>query len=140
MEHLYLHEGPAEERDEDHGQPGRHLGESPGNVGVGDGEAVLLESAVEGVEDTLIREDLVKLVVKDKLLECLGGGGGAVQLLEADLRDGRRLVGQRLGNAQLDQRWRANRPRVAEDVLPLAIDEAKLGRRGHSGDDGGGCL
>jgi hypothetical protein len=139
-EHSSLHEGPAEEGDQDHGQPGGHLGESPGNVSVGNGEAVLLESAVEGVEDALIREDLVKLVVNDKLLECLGGSRGAVQLLEANLRNGRGLVGQRLGNAQLDQRWRADRPRVAEDILPLAIDEAKLGRRGLSGDDGNGCL
>jgi hypothetical protein len=92
------------------------------------------------VEDTLVRKNVVNLVINDKLLECLGGGRGAVQLLEANLRNGCRLVGQRLGNAKLDQRWRANRPRVAEDVLPLAIDEAKLGRRGLSGDDGDGCL
>jgi hypothetical protein len=140
VERSNLHEGPAEERNENHGQPGRHLGESPGNVGVGDGEAILLESAVEGVEDALVRKNLVKLVVNDKLLECLGGGRGAVQLLEANLRNGRRLVGQRLGNAQLDQRGRADRPRVAEDVLLLAIDEAKLGRRGLGGDDGDGGL
>ena len=137
---MCLHEGPAKERDQDHRQPGRHLRESPGSVSERNSKAVLLKRAVEGVEDTLIRRNLVNLVVDNKLLERLGGGRGAVQGLVAELGNGRRLVSQRLGDAELDQRRCADRPRVAEDVLPLAVDEAKLGRRGLGGDDRDGCL
>lgn len=106
----FLHEGPAEERDKDHRQPRGHLGEAPGNVCEWDGKVVLLEQTIEGVERTLVRGDLVNLVVNNKLLEGLGGSRGAVQGLVAVLRNRRRLVGQRLGNAELDQRWRADRP------------------------------
>jgi hypothetical protein len=124
----FLHECPAEERDKDHRQPRRHLGEAPGSVSERNGQAILLQQAVEGVEDTLVRRNGIELVVDNELLEGLGGGGGAVQRLVAELRDGRRLVGQRLGNAELEQRGRANRPRVAEDVLLFAVDKGELGR------------
>lgn len=135
-----LHESPAEERDQDHRQPGGHLGESPGQVSEGDGKAVLLEQAVEGVEGALVRSNVVDLVVENELLEGLGGGRGAVQRLVAELRDGRGLIGQRLGDGELDQRWRAKGPRVAEDVLLFAVKEAKLGRGGCGGNEGSGCL
>lgn len=108
-----LHESPAEERDKNHGQPGRHLRKSPGSVSEGNGKAVLLKQAVEGVERALIRSNIVDLVVDNKLLEGLGGGRGSVQGLVAELRYGRRLVGQRLGDGELDQRRRAKGPRVA---------------------------
>lgn len=134
---VVLHEGPAEERDEDHGQPRGHLGEGPCNVSVRNGEAVLLKGTVEGVEGTLVRCDLVNLVLQDKLLEGLGRGRGAVQGLVAVLGNRRRLVSQRLGNVELDQRRCADAPRVAEDVLLLAVDVAKLGRRGRRGNDSG---
>lgn len=124
---LFLHEGPAEEGDEDHGQPGGHLGEGPGDVSVRNGEAVLLQDTVEGVEGTLVRGNLVNFVLKYQLLEGLGGGRGAVQGLVAVLGNGRGLVSQRLGEVELDQRRRAETPRVAEDVLLLAVEEAKLG-------------
>ena len=137
---LFLHEGPAEERDEDHGQPGGHLGEGPGDVSVRNGEAVLLQDTVKGVEGTLVRGNLVNLVLKNKLPESRGGGRGAVQRLVAVLGNGRRLVSQRLGDVELDQRRRAETPRVAEDVLLLAVEVAKLGRRGGSGKDSGRCL
>lgn len=137
---VFLHEGPAEERDEDHRQPRGHLGETPSDVTERNGKVVLLEQTVEGVEGTLVRSNLVNLVVNNKLLEGLGSGRGAVQGLVAVLRNGRRLVSQRLGDAELDQRRRANGPRVAEDVLLLAVEEAELGRRGRSGDDRDGCL
>jgi hypothetical protein len=139
-ESLSLHEGPAEEGDEDHGQPGGHLGEGPGDVSVRDGEAILLQGTVEGVEGTLVRGNLVNTVLKDELLEGLGGGRGAVQGLVAVLGNGRGLVSQRLGDVELDQRRRADAPRVAEDVLLLAVEVAKLGRRGRGGKDSGRCL
>lgn len=135
-----LHEGPAEKGNSDHRQPGRHLREAPSSVSVGNGQTVLLQRAIEGVEKTLVRSNLVNLVINKKFLESLGGGRGAVQRLVADLGNRRRLVSQRLGNAELDQRWRADRPRVAENVLPLTVDEAKFGRRRLGGDDRGGCL
>jgi hypothetical protein len=131
----FLHEGPAEEGDEDHGQPRGHLGEGPGDVSVRNGEAVLLHDAVEGVEGTLVRGNLVNLVLKNKLLEGLGGGRGAVQGLVAVLGDGRGLISQRLGDVELDQRRRANAPRVAQDLLLLAVEVTKLGRRGPGGKD-----
>lgn len=135
-----LHEGPAEERDKDHGQPRGHLREAPCRVSERNGKTVLLEQAVEGVEKTLVRRNGIDLVVDDELLERLGGGRGAVQGLVAELGDGRRLVGQRLGDAELDQGGRADGPRVAEDVLLLAVDEAELGRRGLRGDERNGGL
>lgn len=136
----YLHEGPAEKRDQDHRQPRRHLSHAPSSVSKGNGQVVLLEETVEWVENALVGRNLVNLVVDDKLLEGLGGGRGAVQGLVAELRNGRRLVGQGLGDAELDQRRRADGPRVAEDVLLLAVEETKLRRRGLRGDDRGGCL
>lgn len=96
------HEGPAEERDEDHRQPRRHLGEAPGNVTKGNSQAILLHQTVKGVEETLIGRDLINLIVDDKLLEGLSGGRGAVQRLVAELGNGRRLISQRLGDAELD--------------------------------------
>lgn len=92
------------------------------------------------MERTLVRRDGIDLLVNNKLLEGLGGGRGAVQGLVAELRNGRRLVGQRLGDTELDQRGRAKGPRITEDVLLLAVEEAKLGRGGLGGDDRNGGL
>ena len=123
----FLHKGPAQERDKNHRQPGGHLRESPSSISERNSKTVLLEETVEGMEDAFVRRNGVNLVVNNKLLECLGGSRGTVQGLVAELRDGCRLIGQWLGNAELDQRGRTNGPRVAEDVLLFAIDEAKLG-------------
>lgn len=136
----YLHDGPAEEGDDDHGEPRGHLGEAPQNVGDRDGELVLGEEAVEWVPVALIRGGLLVLAVNDKLLEGLGGGGGAVQGDIADSGRGSRLVGKGLGDLEVVQRWRADRPRVAKDGFLVAVDGSKLGGVRLGGEDGQGSL
>ena len=136
----FLHESPAEERDKNHRQPGGHLRESPSSIAKRNSKTVLLEETVEGVEDALVRRNGVNLFVNNKFLERLGGSRGAVQGLVAELRDGCRLISQWLGDAELDQRRCADRPRVAENVLLFAIDKAKLGRGGLRGNDRYGGL
>jgi hypothetical protein len=80
------------------------------------------------VEDSLVGCDLLNLVVDNQVLERLGGGAGAVQGLVPDGWDGRRLVSEGLGDGEVVQRRRADRPRVAENVLRLAVKVGKLGR------------
>jgi hypothetical protein len=130
------HERPAKEGDDNHGHPRRHLGEAPCNVSVRNGQVVLLERTVEGVEDALIRLNLLDLVVDDKVLERLDGGGGLVQRLVANGGDGRRLVRHRLGDLEVVQRRRADGPRVAEDVLSFAVEVGELGRIWLCGEEG----
>jgi hypothetical protein len=134
------HERPAEERDDNHGHPRRHLGEAPCSISVGDGQAVLLERTVEGVKDALIRFNLLDLVVDDKLLERLGGGSRLVQRLVANGGDGRRLVSHGLGDLEVVQRRRADGPRVAEDVLGFAVEVGELGRIWLRSEDRERCL
>ena len=134
------HEGSADERDEDHGQPRRHLGEAPEDVGERESEAVLLNLTVEWVPVALIRGNLLVLAVDEQLLERLGGGGSAVQGQETSGGGGSRLVGQRLGDLEVVERRRADRPRVAEELLLIAVDDGELGRVGLGGQEGKRCL
>jgi hypothetical protein len=80
------------------------------------------------VEKALVRHDLGDLVVDNQRLVGLRRGGGAVQGLIADGGDRRRLVSQRLGDREVVQRRRADRPRVAENVLALTVQVGELGR------------
>ena len=84
--------------------------------------------------------NLLNLIVDDKLLDGLGGGGGAVQWQVAGGGYGRRLVSQGLGDLEVVQRRRADRPRVAEDALGFAVKVRELGRVGHGGNEGKRCL
>ena len=140
MDCIDLHEGPAEERNQDHWQPRGHLGEAPGHVAVRNSQSKLLELTVEGVEETLVRRDIRNLVVDNQSLVGLGGSASAVQGLVADDWDGRRLVCQRLGDREQVQRWCADRPRVAENVLLLTVKVRKLGRVRLCSHDGKRCL
>jgi hypothetical protein len=92
------------------------------------------------VEDALIRLNLLDLVVDDKVLERLDGGGGLVQWLVANGGDGRRLVRHRLGDLEVVQRRCADGPRVAEDVFSFAVEVGELGRIWLCGEDGKRCL
>jgi hypothetical protein len=80
------------------------------------------------VEHTLVRGNLLDPIVDNQRLVSLPSGAGAVQGVVADSGDRRRLIGQRLGDLEVVERRRANRPRVAEDVLLLAIKVGELGR------------
>ena len=135
-----LHERPADERDENHGQPGRHLGEGPENIGNRDRHAILLERSVERMEDTLIRRGVLKLVVDHEGLDGLGRSGGAVQGNVAGSRGRGRLVGQRLRDGEVVERWRTDGPRVAENGLRVAVHDGELGSVGLSGQEGKGSL
>lgn len=123
-----LHERPAEERDQDHWQPRWHLGEAPGDIGVRNSQVELLKLAVERVEEALVGRNLLDLVVDNQRLQSLSRGAGAVQGLISDDWDRRRLVSQRLGDGKVVERRRANRPRVAENVLGFAVKVSELGR------------
>ena len=123
-----LHEGPAHERDNNHRQPGWHLGESPEEVSERDSQAVLLKGSIERVPVALVRRSLLVLVVDEEGLEGLGRGRSAVQGKEADGSSRSGLVGQGLGDLEVVQRRRADGPRVAEDLFLVAIDHGELGR------------
>jgi hypothetical protein len=123
-----LHKRPAKERDRNHRQPRGHLSEAPGNVGIRDSQTELLKFAVERVEDALVGRDFLNLVADNEVLEGLRRGAGAVQGLVADGRNRRRLVREGLGNGEVVERRRADRPRVAEDALHLTVEVGKLGR------------
>lgn len=135
-----LHERSAKERDGNHRHPRGHLRQSPADVTKGNSQLVLLQQAIERVENTLIRLNLLNLVVYNKLLDRLGRSRRAVKRHVADCGDGRRLVGQRLGDLEVVERRGANRPRVAEDALNLAVDEAELWRIGGGSEDGQRCV
>lgn len=96
---------------------------------------VLLQPAAERVPCTLIRCALLILSVKDKFLEGIHGGGGAVQRNKAN--GGRRsgLVSQRLGNLEVVERWRPNGPRVAEDSFLIAVNDGEFRRVGSRGEE-----
>lgn len=49
------------------------------------------------MEDAFVWLDLLHFIVDNQMLECLGGGGGAIQRLVADGGNGRRLISQSLG-------------------------------------------
>lgn len=87
-----------------------------------------MKLAVEWVEETLIGCNLLDLIVENQCLEGLSRGAGAVQGLVSDDWDRRRLVSQRLGDGEIIQRRRANGPRVAEDVILLAVKISELRR------------
>lgn len=53
------HEGTAEETDTNHEQPAGDSAETPDDVAKGNVELVLGEQTVNGVEDTLVRRDLL---------------------------------------------------------------------------------
>lgn len=91
------------------------------------------------MEDALVRGGLLVFAVHEQLLEGLGSCGSAVQGQEADRRRGGGLVGERLGNLEVVQRWRANRPRAAENLLVVTVDDGEFGRVGFRGKyrDGG---
>lgn len=92
------------------------------------------------MEDALVGSDLLDLVVDNQLLQCLRGSAGAVQGLISHNRDRRRLISQRLGDGEVVDRRRADGPRVAENVLLLAIEVGKLGRVRLGRQDGKRCL
>lgn len=69
-----LHERPAEEGNQDHRQPRRHLVETPQNVANGHSQTILLQSASERMPVSLIRLRLLVLLVDDKLLQSLAVG------------------------------------------------------------------
>lgn len=92
------------------------------------------------MEGSLVRFYLLNLIVDNKGLERLGGGGGTVQGLVADDWDGRRLVRQRLGDRERVQRRGSDAPRVAKDVFSLAVKVRELGRVGLGSEDGEGRL
>ena len=87
-----------------------------------------------------VRLNLLNLVVDDELFDRLGGGRSAVQWQVARSGYGRRLVSQGLGNLEVVQRRRADRPRVAEDTLGFAVKVRELGRVRHGGNEGKRCL
>jgi hypothetical protein len=134
------HKRPADERDQDHRQPGRHLGKSPEDPRDRDSQVVLLKRSVEGVEDALVRRRVLELTVNNELLDGLGGGRCAVQGEEA--RSGGRsgLVGQRLGDGKVVDGWRADGPRVAENWFIIAVENGELGSVGLRGKEGKGSL
>lgn len=135
-----LHDRPAEKRDQNHRQPGRHLGQVVRRISVRHGQVELVQLAVEWVEEALVRLDIFNLVVDDQCFERLRGGAGAVQRLVPHHGDGRRLVGQRLGDGEVVERWRADGPRVAEKCLFFAVEVGEFGRAGLCGKEGEGCL
>lgn len=122
MEWRNLHEGPAEHGDGNHGQPARHLGETPDNVGDGDGKAVLLERAIEGVENALVRLGVLVSLLDVNLGDVGSGGVDPVQVDEADSRSGLGLIGKRSRDKHVKDRGRTSGPTVAEDGLSLAVD------------------
>jgi len=79
--HAAVHHPAAGEGDEQHGDPVREDAETPQNPGDGDGQVVLGQEAVEGVEAVVEEEPalavLLALVVN--IEECLRGGGRSVQ-------------------------------------------------------------
>jgi hypothetical protein len=80
------------------------------------------------VEDTLIRLDLLDLVIENQVLDGLRGGRGAVKGLVAHSRNRRGLVSQRLRDLEIVERRRADGPRIAKDVVNLAVEVGELGR------------
>jgi hypothetical protein len=80
------------------------------------------------VEDAFIRRGVVQLLVNDEGLDGFGSGRSAVQGNISD-RGGRRgLISQRLWNGELVERWRTDRPGIAENRLLIAVNGGKLGR------------
>lgn len=80
------------------------------------------------MEETLIRHDLFKVVVQYQLLESVHSGGSAVQRLVTDCSGRGGLIGQGLWDLEVVQRWGTDGPRVAEERLSIAINDAELGR------------
>lgn len=140
LAHFNLHDRSAEEGNQNHWQPRRHLGEAPGDIAVRDSQVVLPERAIEGVEETLIGLDLLNLVVHNQVLEGLGSCRGTVQGLVADSRNGRRLISKGLGDLEVVERGCANRPSVAKDILDFAVKVSKLGRIWLGSKNGKGSL
>lgn len=127
---MNLHERSAEQRDEDHRHPGRHLRESPQNVSQRNSKTKLGDLAVEWMPEALIRLSLLIFLINDKLLESIGGSRGAVQLDVANSGSGRRLISQRLGNAEVVDRRRADRPGVAKNRLIITVHNSEFWRVG----------
>lgn len=75
-----------------------------------------------------VRSNLLVLSIHEQLLEGLGSGRGAVQWQEANGGSRGGLVSQRLGNLEVIEGWRADRPRVAEKLLLITVDDGKVGR------------
>lgn len=50
---LHLHHSPAEQRDQDHKSPAGDHAETPQNVASRDGQTILREEAIEGMEYAL---------------------------------------------------------------------------------------
>lgn len=134
--HAIAHERPADKRDDDHGEPRRHLGETIGEVAVGNSEVILLHGAIERVEVAPVRLNLSNFIIDNELLDRFRGSGSAVQCLVASDRDRRRLVGEWLRDLEEVQRRRVNGPRVAQNTLGFAVQVRELGRVGHGSDEG----
>ena len=129
----YVHHAAAEEGHEEHHGPAGDDVEHVEEVAKRDGETVLGEGTLEGVEVSVMvcPALLVTLVVQVDV--GLIGGGGHVHALAVDLdRCGR---GYHVDSPDSSA---ACRPAVAENGLVVAVDDCQVRGFGEQGEPGGG--
>lgn len=130
----YVHDVAADERDADHESPAGDLGEAPDGVAYRNVEAVLSERAIEGVEEALVGFGLLVGLVEVDSGNLGGRDGSAVERQNADSGSRSALVGERLGELNVQNARRANTPGAAEDTVLLAVQVGKVGRVGGGGE------
>jgi hypothetical protein len=117
------HHGAATKRHNKHEEPVGNEVHGPHQVTEGNGQAILGQLAVHGVEPGAGMT--VELVLATRGLEVdqsVGGGGGQVESLAVDLDS--RGLGKHLENIEAR---RAGRPGVAENRLVVAVQVSHMG-------------
>lgn len=128
-----LHESSAEHGDGNHWQPRWHLCKSPHNIANRDVGSSSSEETIKWMPDALIRCSVRVLGFGVQFNNIASCRIYLVQWDKANSCSGLRLVGQWLREQDVHYlRW-ANGPRVAEDLLSIAVDAGKLRR-------GSGCF
>ena len=89
---------------------------------------VLLKCAGERMENTLIRLNLLDLIIDNKFFESFNGRRGTVQGLITDSWSRCGLVDQGFRNLKVVKGRRTDGPRIAEDILDFAIKISESGR------------
>lgn len=136
-----LHHGTAEETDADHEQPAGNSAEAPDDVSQRDIELVLGEQAVNGVERTLVRRNLLIGLLGVNLVDSLGSDGGRVEVDGAEGSESALLASRLfLGDLVVLHGWGAGGPGGAQNLVGFAVQVSEVRGGGVSREEEDGFL
>ncbi|WDK10568.1 hypothetical protein CGRA01v4_01848 [Colletotrichum graminicola] len=123
--HAAVHDSTAAKGDEEHEKPVGDKVKGPEQVANGEGQVVLADEAVKGVEDVLRQNPVLLGLVLPQVNNVVRGGGCYVEALPVDVD-----LGSSRQHADGPDGRGACRYAVAEDGLIVTVQKTQVGRFG----------